>query len=62
MVKFYFTDWNGKEHTKTARKAEACTFAYEEDRVLVVRDYFTGKVVSKLNIPADWRMSCAERS
>lgn len=62
MVKFYFTDWDGKKHTKTAKKAEACTYSYEEDKVLVVRDYFTGAVVSKLNIPDGWRMTYAERS
>lgn len=61
MVKFHFVDWNGKAHTKTARKANACSYSYEEDGLLVVRDYFTGNVVSKLNIPANWRMIDVER-
>lgn len=61
MVKFYFKDWFGKEHTKTSKKAGACSYSYEEDKVLVVRDYFTGKVISKLNIPDGWTMTSVER-
>ena len=55
MVTFRFKDWSNKVHTKTS-KANCCTYSYEEDRVLVVRDYFTNKVVSRFNIPCGWSM------
>lgn len=61
MVRFYFTDWNGKKHTKTSTKAEACRYSYEEDNLLVVRDYFSNKIISKFNVPSTWRMTYAER-
>lgn len=57
MVKFYFIDSKNKLHTRTS-KASSCRYNYENvngEEKLVVRDYFTNKIVSKFNIPWNWR-------
>ena len=55
-MKFIFRDWKNKEHTKTS-KATSCRYAYEYIggvEKLVVRDYFTNKVVNRFSIPDGW--------
>lgn len=57
MTKFEFIDHTNKIHTRTS-KASSCRFNYENvngKEMLVVRDYFSNKIVSKFNIPWNWK-------
>ena len=60
MVKFHFKDCAGNKHTKTSSKAGACSYFFEKN-ILNVKDSFTGKIISKFTIPADWSLTSVER-
>lgn len=56
MTKFIFKDWEDKIHTKTS-KVSSCRYSYEYIggvKKLVVRDFFTNKIVNRFSIPDCW--------